>query len=51
MEKKIKKDKYKMEIKHLAWNENLSKRCNHPLLSQDIRGLIMDKSGCGKPRY
>ena len=21
-----------MEVKNLAWNENLSKRCNHPLL-------------------
>ena len=43
-----KKDKYKMEIKNLAWNEKLSKRCNHPLLLQDIRGLITGKSGCGK---
>ena len=37
-----------MEIKNLAWNENLSKRCNHPLLPQGIRGLIIGKSGCGK---
>ena len=37
-----------MEIKNLAWNENLTKRCNHPLLSQGIRGLIIGKSGCGK---
>ena len=37
-----------MEVKNLAWNENLSKRCNYPLLSQGIRGLIIDKSGCGK---
>ena len=37
-----------MEIKNLAWNENLNKRCNHPLLPQDIRGLIIGKSGCGK---
>ena len=29
-----------MEVKNLTWNENLSKRC--------IRGLIIDKSGCGK---
>ena len=38
----------KMEVKNLAWNENLSKRCNHPLLPQGIRGLIIGKSGCGK---
>ena len=37
-----------MEVKYLAWNENLSKRCNYPLLPQGIRGLIIDKSGCGK---
>ena len=37
-----------MEVKILAWNENLSKRCNHPLLPKDIRGLIIDKFGCGK---
>ena len=37
-----------MEIKILAWNENLSKRCNHPLLPHGIRGLIIGKSGCGK---
>ena len=40
-----------MEIKNLAWNENLSKRRNHPLLRQGIRGLIIGKSGCGKPHY
>ena len=34
--------------KILAWNENLSKRCNHPLLPQGIRGLIISKSGYGK---
>ena len=33
---------------NLVWNENLSKRCNHPLLPQGIRGLIIGKSGCGK---
>ena len=38
----------KMEIKNLAWNENLSKRCNHPLLPKGIRGLIIGKSECGK---
>ena len=37
-----------MEVKNLAWNENLSKRCNHPLLPQDIRGFIIGKSECGK---
>ena len=37
-----------MEIKNLAWNENLSKRCNHPLLAQGIRGWIIGKYGCGK---
>ena len=37
-----------MEVKTLAWNENLSKRCNHPLPPQGIRGLIIGKSGCGK---
>ena len=37
-----------MEVKNLAWNENLSKRCNHSLLLQGIRGLIIGKSGCGK---
>ena len=36
------------EVKNLACNENLSKRCIHPLLSQGIRGLIIGKSGCGK---
>ena len=37
-----------MEVKNLAWNENLSKRCNHHLLSKGIRGFIIGKSGCGK---
>ena len=37
-----------MEVKSLAWNENLSKRCNHPLLPKGIRGLIIGMSGCGK---
>ena len=26
----------KREVKNFAWNENLSKRCNHPLLPQVI---------------
>ena len=38
----------KMDVKNLAWNENLSKRCNHALPPQGIRGLIISKSGCGK---
>ena len=38
----------KREVKNLAWNETLSKRSNHPLLSQDIRGSIICKSGCDK---
>ena len=37
-----------MEVENLAWNENLSKRCNHPLLPKGIRELIIGKSGCGK---
>ena len=40
--------KYLMEVKNLAWNENLSKRCNDPLLLQGIKGWIIGKSGCGK---
>ena len=38
----------KMEVKNLAWNQNQSKRCNHPLLPKGIRGLIIGKSGCGE---
>ena len=37
-----------MKEKNLALNENLSKRCNHPVLPQSIRGLIIGKSGCCK---
>ena len=37
-----------MEVKNLAWIQNLSKLCNHSLLPQGIRGLIRGKSGCGK---
>ena len=37
-----------MEVTNLAWNENLSKRCNHPLLPKGIRGLIIGNFGCGK---
>ena len=36
-----------MEVKNFAWNKNLSKRGNHPLLLQGIRGLIIGKSGYG----
>ena len=48
MGKKYKYDKYKMEVKNLACNENVSKRYNHLLLPRSIRGLIIGKSGCGK---
>ena len=37
-----------MEVKNLAWNKNQSKRCNHHLLPNGIRVLIIGKSGCGK---
>ena len=37
-----------MEVNNLAWNENLSKHYNHPLLPKGIRGLIIGKFGCGK---
>ena len=37
-----------MQIKNLAWNENLSKRCNHPVLPHGTRSLIIGKYGCGK---
>ena len=37
-----------MKVKNIAWNENLSKLCNHSLLPKGIRGLIIDKFGCGK---
>ena len=37
-----------MEIEDLSWNENVSKRFNHPLLPRSIRGIIVGKSGCGK---
>ena len=40
-----------MDVKNLTWNENISIRSNHPLLSNGIRGLIIGKSGCGKPHY
>ena len=37
-----------MDVKNFTSNESLSKRCNHPLLPQGIRGLIIGKSGCAK---
>ena len=37
-----------MAVKNLACNENLSKRCNHPLLPQGIRALNIGKFGCIK---
>ena len=37
-----------MEVKNPAWNENQSKRCNHPLLPKGIRVLIIGKTECGK---
>ena len=36
---------------NLAWNENLSKRCNHTLLPQGTRGLIKGNSGYVKLHY
>ena len=37
-----------MEVRNLARNEIQSKECNHPLLPQGFRGLIIGKSECGK---
>ena len=37
-----------MEIKDLSWNEINKKRFNNLLLPNNIRGLIIGKSGCGK---
>ena len=37
-----------MEVKNVAWNENVNKHCNHPLLPKGIRGLIIGKSGMWK---
>ena len=37
-----------MEIADLSWNEVTSKRFNHPLLPNNIRGIIVGKSGCCK---
>ena len=37
-----------MEIKEYSWKNNEHQRKNSPLLPQNIRGLIIGKSGCGK---
>ena len=37
-----------METADLSWNEVTSRRFNHPLLPRSIRGIVVDKSGCGK---
>ena len=37
-----------MEVKNLAWNENLNKRCDTPYYLKVFRGLIISKSGCDK---
>ena len=37
-----------MEVKNLAWNKNLSRCCNHTLLPNGIRDLIIGKSACDK---
>ena len=34
-----------MEIVGLSWEEVTSKRFNHPLLPNSIRGIIVGKSG------
>ena len=40
-----------MEVQNPAWNENVSKRCDHPLLPKGIIVLIIGKSGCGKATF
>ena len=37
-----------MEISDLSCNEVISKRFNNLFLPKSIRGIIVDKSGCGK---
>ena len=37
-----------MEIKDLSWNETTTKRFNNPIFPKSIRGIIIEKSGCGK---
>jgi len=37
-----------MEVKNIAWNEHIANENNHPPLPKSLRGLIVDKSGCGK---
>ena len=36
-----------MEVKNLSWNSTTA-RSNHKLLPNNVRGLIVGKSGCGK---
>ena len=38
-----------MEVKNLAWNEKLSKRCNHPILPKGIRELMWQNHIIDKP--
>jgi len=37
-----------MEVKNISWNQKQTKKSNHPLLPQILRGLFVGKSGCGK---
>ena len=37
-----------MNVTEFSWNENLLKRQNNPLLPNNIRVLLIGKSGCGK---
>ena len=37
-----------MQVINLSWNEMQSKRFNHELLPNSIRGVIIGKSSCGK---
>ena len=37
-----------MEIRNLSRSSTSAKRFNHSLLPENIRGLIIGKSGCGK---
>src|SRR6218665_1487522 len=37
-----------MKVIDISWNDSLNKRSNSPLLPKRIRGLIVEKSGCGK---
>ena len=48
MEEIKKNNKYKNGSKKARLEWNLSKRCNHLLLPQGVRWLIIGRSGCGK---